>query len=284
MTALPSAEAFRKGVRSFVSGSLWAIILIPILAVSGYSLYFVARYLQAPWYIAIALSTCFDGVAILAADYSVRYAELGLSGGVPRTIVRLFALIGAFLQTFHARLGHEPAGSWVLWASLPIGAVLVYEMHIRWARRKALARGGHVYPAPLPSFGLMAWVLFPWTTLVKMRVIVERRRGALVAAAEKVTDDFIKRTSRPIVTERLRDPEPEEDVVNEDEVVVPNEELEVHRQRRKGRGNAHAPTRHIRKWAQGQPDRFGPIGDRARLPGHIVAAYEQEVERAAGDG
>lgn len=276
-------NAIKRALLAFVSGSLWIVVLVPILGVSGYSLYFVTRWLGAPWYVAASVSTCFDGVALLAADYSLKYAQEGLAGTMPRFVVRVFALLGSGLQTLHARIGHEPPGSWVLWAALPWGAVLVYEIHIRWARRKALAKAGHIYPKPLPSFGLVTWVLFPFSTLDELRKVVKDRRVALVRAAQTarlvdVTDAqplprVVKRKEAAPRPEAAADPAPEPATMQEQpqpHVVVTEDEVAQHRAHRKV--NKHAPTRHIREWAR-QQRIYGDVPQRAKLRAQILDDY-----------
>jgi hypothetical protein len=287
----------RKGLRIFLSSSLWLVVLVPILAVSAYSLYWVARHFGVPWYFAMAMSTCFDGVALLAADYSVKYAQSGLSGSWPRTVVRIFALTAAFLQTYHARLGDEPAGSWVLWAALPLGAVTVYEIHIRWERRRALARMGVIYPAPLPSFGLVTWVMFPTTTYKQLKEIVGARRAALASAASAVIDQFAKENAREIAKPRV---EPREVVIpaangtrvdyapvakgEPARLIVPDEAPAVQPQN-VVKINAHRPVAHIRAWAKSVADERGwRVGDKSPLPRYIHEAYREAVERGDEDG
>ena len=174
---------------------VWLIVLAPILAVSAYSLFWVARHFGVPPYIAIAVSTCFDGVALLSADYSLKYAQAGMSGSMSRTAVWVFAGIAAFLQTFHARLGNEPYGAWIR-GTTPPGAVVVFEQHIRFERRKSLARAGHVYPAPLPKWGVARWMLFPLSTLNDLRDLTESRSGALKMVAETVIAEFRREANR----------------------------------------------------------------------------------------
>jgi hypothetical protein len=234
------------------------------------------------------MSTCFDGVALLAADYSVKYAQAGLSGSWPRSVVRIFALTAAFLQTYHAKLGHEPTGGWVLWAALPVGAVTVYEIHIRWERRRALARSGAIYPAPLPSFGIVTWVLFPFSTLDKMRDIVQARRTALVRAANEVIASFDKDSQREMRKARVDIPPPPKR-----EPLTPDE-LELHRKQREQRAphpkanpvrshtigdvvvNAHRPSAHVRAWAKSVADEYGwVIGDKSPLKKEVHAAYRK---------
>lgn len=283
----------RRALRAFVSSFLWLAVLTPILAVSAYSLYWVARHFGVPWYFAIAMSTCFDGVALLAADYSVKYAQAGLSGSWPRSVVRIFALTAAFLQTYHAKLGHEPTGGWVLWAALPIGAVTVYEIHIRWERRKALARSGSIYPAPLPSFGIVTWLLFPFSTLDKMRDIVQARRTALVRAANEVIAGFDKENQREMRKARVADVPPPSPLTAD--------ELEQHRKQREQqkaqrpvpktvrphtigdvRVNAHRPMAHVRAWAKSVQDDYGwTIGDKSPLKREVLEEYRKAHEAPA---
>jgi hypothetical protein len=272
----------RAAIKRIIGGFLWLVVLVPILGVSAYSLYFIGRYLGAPPYIAIAFSTCFDGVALFAARKSVDYAQAGLSGSFPKLVVRLFAFIAAFLQTFHAKIGHELPWSWVLWASLPIGAMLVYEMHIRWERRKALARSGSIYPAPLPSFGMMSWVLFPLSTLSKLRDITEARRNALVTAANIVVADFQREASRVRNTRERPEPAAEASEEAAPADVAPPEVIAAHRARRTAPASRPAsgtweakrkPDIHIREWARAQPEFNGRVGERGRIPADIKEAY-----------
>jgi hypothetical protein len=237
---------------------LWLVVLTPILAISAYSLYWVARYLGVPPIFAIGMSTCFDGVALLCADYSLKYAQVGLSGSGPRAIVRIFALIGAFLQTLHARIGDEPAGSWVLWASLPIAAVVIYDVHHRYTRRVALARMGVTYPAPLPAFGLVSWVLFPIATAKSLREIVDRRSRAIKNAA-------LARSPLPGMTDQVIQAraEPAEQITSSNAKPAVNAKANV----RPIRG---PKPREVRAWAKANGY---TISDRARIPANVWADY-----------
>jgi hypothetical protein len=266
----------KRAVSVVTGGFLWLVVLVPILGVSAYSLYYIGRYLGAPWYIAIAFSTCFDGVALFAARKSVDYAQAGLSGSFPKFVVRLFALTAAFLQTLHVRINHEPRAAAILWASLPIGAMLVYEMHIRWERRKALARAGVAYPSPLPSFGLMTWVLFPLSTLNKLRDITVARRTALVTVATTVVSDFQAQTAK-IRNTRERIAEPVEATASAE--VVPEAVVAEHRARRTApaartspataNGNRR-PKAGMREWLKAEGH---AIGDYGRIPQPLQDLY-----------
>ena len=96
---------------------VWLIVLAPILAVSAYSLFWVARLGCCRPYIAIAVYTCFDGVALLSADYSLRIMRQ--LGHVPAASV-LDGCVGVrspsppSLLTLSAWLGNEPYGAWIL--------------------------------------------------------------------------------------------------------------------------------------------------------------------------
>jgi uncharacterized protein DUF2637 len=229
---------------------LWVIILIPILGVSGYSFYIIARYFGVPPIVAIAMSTCFDGVALLAATYAIRYAEKGLNGSGPRMAVRLFVAIGAF----HARITHEPNGAWILWASLPIAAAVVYEIHLRWAKKEALARAD----SSSPAFGALSWILFPLDTLSALRDVIRQRM-------EFVRAQSLRRTK--VVGIIAEDNEPK---------APPRLHTVGGRKRSK-----HAPVAHIRRWAKQQPEYASRVGDFARLPADVVDAYYRAHQRSA---
>jgi hypothetical protein len=222
------------------------------LGVSGYSFYIIARYFGVPPLIAIAMSTCFDGVALLAATYAIRYAEKGLNGSGPRTAVRVFVAIGAYLQTFHARITHEPNGAWLLWASLPIAAAVVYEIHLRWAKRSALARAD----AASPAFGALSWLLFPMDTLRSLRDVIRQR-------IEFIRTQAMKRTKVVSL------------ITNDDEPKAPPQLRPVGGSKR---DRKHAPVRHIRQWAK---DEGYDVSDFARLPRDIHVAYAKAHGRSA---
>jgi hypothetical protein len=291
-------QTLKRAISAIVGGFLWLVVLVPILGVSAYSLYAIGRYLGVPPAIAIAFSTCFDGVALFAARKSVDYAQAGLSGSLPKAVVRVFAITAAFLQTLHVRIGHEPRAAAILWASLPIGAMLVYEIHIRWERRKALARSGQIYPSPLPQFGLMTWALFPLSTLNQLRSITLARRAALVTAANVVVGDFQRQTSRVRNTrEVISEPaaattEPAEAAVEHEAQVADEEVLKQHRARHASRpasasgsgwSKAHSPKARMREWAKAQPQYEGRVGDHGRIHADIQDAYyEAHPEERSG--
>lgn len=273
---------------SAISRFIWLLVLAPILVLSAYSLYWVGRHFGVPPLIAITISTCFDGAALKSADYSLKYAQKGLSGTLPRTFTRVLALVSAFLQTFHARLAGEPPGAWVLWASLPVIATILYEIHLRLERYKALARTGNVYPAPLPQWGMASWALFPFKTYHSHRDIVIARTRALQTAGLTVIADFqaetssLRRTRERIEPER-RQEQREAEVVGED---VMEEHRRKHRDDKTPARTAKAPARSswaerhspeikIREWALQQQAFRARVGQRGRLSADIKEAYYQ---------
>jgi hypothetical protein len=287
--ASPRIARASRFIRLAVSRFIWLLVLAPILALSAYSLFWIGTRLGVPPLIAITISTCFDGAALVSADYSLKYVQKGLSGTFPRTVTRVLALLSAFLQTLHAKLGHEPPGAWIMWAALPVIAVVLFDIHLRFERQKALARSGAVYPAPLPQWGIASWLLFPLRTLNDFREIVAARREALKLAGLTVIGDFAHETSRLRNTrERIEParPEPKEDA----EVIKP-EVLEEHRERRhtapKARNGSwakrHSPELHIREWARADPEWRHRVGERGRVPADVKEAYRvAHPEEASG--
>jgi hypothetical protein len=205
------------------------------------------------------MSTAFDGSAMLAASYAIRYAEKGLNGSMPRMAVRLFAIIAAYLQTFHARVTHEPQGAWIMWASLPVIAAILYEIHLRYAKREALLRAGSTYATPSPAFGPLAWVLFPKETMRGLKAIVERRRDAILSHA-------MNRTRIIAAVEPVKRPAlPEDDH-------SANKTPGSHRDHPSGRRDA--PVLHMRRWLQ---QNGHEIGDFGRIPADLQALYRNRA-------
>jgi len=278
----------RRFLRVAYSRFLWLIVLVPTLGVSAYSFYWVGTHFGVPPLIAIFISTCFDGSALVAADYSLKYAEKGMSPTKPQAFVRVVALTSAFLQTFHAKLAGEPRGAWVMWAALPVIAVVLYDIHISFERRKALARSGQVYPAPLPKWGLASWSLFFLSTLNALRDVTLARREALKTVALQVASDFRREADRTRNTrERI---EPVADVIEleptaDGATVAPEHVMAEHRarhaagtSRRPHSGSwaqRHSPEREIKDWARTQPAFRDQVGQRGKTPARIKEAFYQ---------
>lgn len=263
-----------------MTGLTWVVVLGVILGVSAYSLFYVMRHWHVPPLIAAAMSTCFDGTALIMASFSVKYAQQGLSGSRPRAMVWVAAGIAAFLQTFHARLGHEPPGAWVGWASLPIFAAILYDTALRWERLKALARAGRVYPAPLPNFGLVSWLLFPLNTLTSVRKIVGRRIEAMIAHAQDQLTVSTSKTEPAAKTHNTSKPANTPADTSKPANRPESAPAAANVASLSTWASRNAPKRHIRAWAK--VNGYPQIGDRARIPRAIEDAYH--AAHAEGDG
>jgi hypothetical protein len=158
----------------------WLMVLGATLTMSDYSLYFVARHFGTPPVFAILAGVIFDGAALLFADYSLKHARAGSSGSGPRLAVLICAGLSAFLNSQHAVIANQIPAARIFWAAPPVIAVLAYEFHIKWERRRALANAGRV-PPDLPAFGKWAWLLFPVKTWRIARNIVRFRLGITLA-------------------------------------------------------------------------------------------------------
>src|SRR3974377_196599 len=148
-------------VLDIVTGDiLWAIILVPILAISWVGFYTIARAVGIPVIFAAGMSAAFDGVAIFAARIGLKHRRNGFSGYLARITVLAFVGIGVFVQSFHGRA--EPwihAHSWIVWSVAPIAACIAYELHLGWTNRKRLIKMGYYHPSAKSGFGPATWVL-----------------------------------------------------------------------------------------------------------------------------
>jgi hypothetical protein len=122
---------------------------------------------------------CFDGVALICADYALGYIRAGDSGIGPRIAVYIFAGASAYLNSMHAVINHETTFVRVMWAIPPISAIVVYEFHTRFERRNALAKAGKTVP-PLPAMGFVSWVFFPLDTFKSVRRLVAYQRKQML--------------------------------------------------------------------------------------------------------
>jgi hypothetical protein len=175
----------------------WAVVLTATLSMSAYSLFYVGRHLGMPWYFAAIVSLCFDGVAVLAADYSLRYARMGLTATGPQMTVFLFGGLSAYLNTLHAYFGHEIPIAKVLWAAPPVAAILVFEFHTKWERLSALRAANRVAEA-LPPLGRPSWMHHPIASLRAIRAISGERLTVILEreaprAVQRAMEDKARR-------------------------------------------------------------------------------------------
>lgn len=178
---------FNNAARGSFRGLIWLLVLAVALSISAYSLYFVARSLGVPKVFAMGFSTAYDGVALIAADKALQFAQEGKSGAFPRMVMLVFAGLSAFLNSLHAIFGHESPLAIPIWAGLPLAAVAAFEIHTSQARSKAHARFGYGYPAPVPKYGGWDWCLFPLKTLSGLRDIVSARGRAVTTTNKALT-------------------------------------------------------------------------------------------------
>lgn len=240
-------------MQKFLTRFGWLIILAGTLSISWWSLYFVARHEGAPPLIAGIVSTAFDGVALLSADYALRYARLGLSGIGPRITVYLFAAMSAYINSRHAVIDHQPQFVELLWGVPSIGAILVYEFHVRWERRNALARAGRV-AAPLPTYGIWTWVRYPWKTLKRISAVIDYRSEAITARHMPPPIS----TSRQTLRETSADPT---------ELIDSSPKLSI--------VNTGVSPEIIRQWAK---SRGHSINSRGPIPADLERLYYSEIE------
>ena len=245
-------------MKDWFKNYVWLVILAASLGTSGWSLFYVARHLGAPVIISAVISTTLDGVALLSADYALKYARSGDSGLGPRLAVYVFAALSAYLNSEHAAITHEMSFARILWAVPAVSAVLVYEFHTRWERRAALTRAGKSLP-PLPTIGVMSWILFPFETLRQMRTLIRYRRERILA---RYAPGSVIRF-KTIQTQSLgQSPETTDPI---EESFRPEIETET---------NISAiPTAEIREWAKA---RGIGIGNRGSLPASVVEEFYRE--------
>jgi Protein of unknown function (DUF2637) len=154
----------RRVGAAVTGGSLWLVILVPILAISWIGFYTIARAVGVPPVFAAGMSAAFDGVAIFAARIGLKHRRKGFSGYLARLTVIMFAALGAFVQSFHGETSswvHEHA--WIVWATAPVAAVLAYELHLGWVHRKQLIRHGYTHPSAKSGYGPATWLLIGGT-------------------------------------------------------------------------------------------------------------------------
>jgi len=169
-------DRFRRIVGVLTGGSLWLVILIPILSISWIGFYTIARAVGVPPVFAAGLSAAFDGVALFAARIGLKHRRKGYSGFLARITVIVFALLGAFVQSFHSETTTwVHAHAWIVWATAPVAAVLAYELHLGWVNRKQLIRKGYQHPSAKSGYGLATWVLTKGTFKEYRGVLAARR-------------------------------------------------------------------------------------------------------------
>jgi len=187
-------------------GSLWLVILVPVLAISWVGFYTVARAVGVPPIFAMGMSAAFDGVALFAARIGLRHRRKGFSGYLARITVFVFAALGAFVQSFHSdTTAWVHAHAWIVWATAPVAAVLCYELHLGWIHRKQLIRHGYSHPSAKSGYGPATWLLTKGT--------FKEYRGVLAARRDYITETNLARfrteeAAQPILDMPAAPPKP----------------------------------------------------------------------------
>lgn len=194
------ATKFSNAARGSFRGLIWLVVLAVALSISAYSLYFVARSLGVPKVFAMGFSTAYDGVALIAADKALQFAQEGKSGAFPRMVMIIFAGLSAFLNSLHAILGSESPLAIPLWAGLPLAAVAAFEIHTSQARHRAHSRNGRQYPAPMPVWSGHQWILRFLHTLDQYRTVSSNRAEALATVHGWQPRQVRKAVQRNLVT------------------------------------------------------------------------------------
>lgn len=169
----------RKSALEFAVNSVWFIVVISALALSAYSLYWIGIHYGVPQPLAIIISTCFDGAAVVAGDISLKWARThGDSGFASRIALFMFAGASMFLNVQHGIILHDSRAACILYGAPPFIAVTVLELHTRYERRSALQRAGRVAKA-LPPVGKWTWIFHFSSTLQTLSLITKHRLAAL---------------------------------------------------------------------------------------------------------
>jgi Protein of unknown function (DUF2637) len=213
-------EKLKAFVRAATGDLLWAVILVPILAISWIGFYTIARAVGIPPVFAAGMSAAFDGVALFAARIGLKHRRKGFSGWLARFTVVAFAALGAFVQSFHSEThAWVQAHSWIVWATAPVAACLAYELHLGWVHRKQLIRKGYHHPSAKSGFGPATWIHFPGETWSEYRTVLRARRTFIAKgnlerfALEEAEQPAQKaRPSKPVKPSKT---EPDEEVAED---------------------------------------------------------------------
>jgi hypothetical protein len=126
----------------------FGVALCAAMALSAWSLYWVARHYGQPAYVAAITAAGFDGVAMAASGYALLYIARPMNSWLPRTLVFVMAAASAFLNAQHAVLTGDPRQAVVMYAVPPIAVITLFEIH---ARLKLNERNPAVLGAGVPA-------------------------------------------------------------------------------------------------------------------------------------
>lgn len=160
----------------------WVLVAGVALALSNWSLAFVAMHWHVVEPLAWLVSVALDGTAVICARISLDAARRGDSGLAATVTVMTFALFSAYFNSLHAQLAGDPWEARVFFALPPVAALVVLELSIRAYRRDALRAAGRIAD-PLPAMGAATWLNLPRSTYRGMRNLLEARQSAKLRAA-----------------------------------------------------------------------------------------------------
>lgn len=160
---------------------------------SAWSLYYVARWVGFPVIPAALTSTVLDGGALLSGYYSLKSAKAGEFGTIPRGAMYLFVAASAYINSRHGVIDKLPEFASILYAVPPVAAAIVYELHTRNERSKALSKSRR----KLSAYGLASWGLYPVNTLRAIRTEVLRRSIRILRDSESNAIVRVQETVSP---------------------------------------------------------------------------------------
>lgn len=156
---------------------------VAALAMSWWSIYTVGRHLDIPVVLAGGLSSVFDLAALVLVGLSQQYAATrhAGSGAGPRLALLLMLAGSVFLNVRHAQISGAGATGMVAYAAPAVVAVLLVELHLRFANHQTRHDLGRVAPT-LPVLGGWAVVLYPGRSLRVIRTVVAARLDDIAAS------------------------------------------------------------------------------------------------------
>jgi len=160
----------------------WIAVVVVALALSNWSLAYVARSWGVPWVLGYGVSVVFDGVALLCADLALKAARQGDSTFGPGACLLIFGAASAVFNGWHARLAGLPLAASAFYAFPPMAALAVTELQLRHDRRTALRQAGRIAD-PLPAFGGAMWANKPVAAYQGVRQILAHRLKVKLSAA-----------------------------------------------------------------------------------------------------
>ncbi|MEU9789089.1 hypothetical protein AB0E27_00445 [Streptomyces sparsogenes] len=136
------------------------VVSLAAIATTGWSLYAVARYYDAPKGIAGAAVAVFDGAAYACLHLASEASKAGRSAAGARLATLVMTGTSVYLNVFHADLIGGGLAASLLFSVPTLALLAVSELSWAGPRAEARAQLGE-RPYRLPAFGGWAWVLAP---------------------------------------------------------------------------------------------------------------------------